>query len=275
MKQATEPEIWPETGRLPGSPAVHLTDVWASCNGTPVLKGVDLAVGRGSCWVVMGPSGAGKSTLLKTMNGLLPVSRGTVSILGRPLERGAGLRRLRARIGYIPQNLGLVKNRTVLENVLLGALPRTPLLPSLVPRFAPEAEAAAREALEQVGIGERADRPAHALSGGERQRVAIARALVQRPDILLADEFVSELDYVRAREVMDLVEQIRRKLGMTLVTIQHEIEIARTYGDRIAVVREGRKIAEVAPGDLTQDLLQVLFCGREVPPRGPTATGVP
>ncbi|MBI4361779.1 MAG: ATP-binding cassette domain-containing protein [Euryarchaeota archaeon] len=239
--------------------AVRLEDAWVSYDGTPVVQGVSLRAPRGTSLVILGPSGAGKTTLLKTMNGILRPTRGRVEVLGVDLSSSRDLRGLRSRIGYIPQDLGLVDSLTSLENALMGHLPRMGVVPSLLRRFAPVEVAAAEDALHRVGLGERVHRRVHQLSGGERQRVAIARALVQRPELLLADEFVSDLDYVQAREVMDLVTRLRREMQMTLVTIQHEVDIARDYGDLVVVIKGGRKVAEVYPRDLDPGVVTRLF----------------
>jgi phosphonate transport system ATP-binding protein len=196
----------------------------------------------------MGPSGSGKTTLLKLAAGLLRPTTGGVTLHlpdAAPAEE-----HLRAgRVGYIPQHLGLVRNRLVLDNVLAGALARAPRLRSLVGDF-PEADvAAALEALRAVGLASKWDRRAQQLSGGERQRVAIARALVQRPMMLCADEFVSNLDVANADVVLGLVDALRER-GVTVLMALHDPVLAKAHADRVAVVRAGRVATLMPAGDV-------------------------
>jgi phosphonate transport system ATP-binding protein len=150
-----------------------------------------------------------------------------------------------SKIGYIPQSLGLVKNITVLENVLIGSLPRIGKLNSLLKKF-PESEIQeAEKIIKLVGLGGKSERKAYMLSGGEKRRVAIARALMQKPILLLADEIVSELDQVTAREIMDLVADAQQRLNLTAVMVHHDMQLALEYANRVAVIKEGRKILEI------------------------------
>ncbi|MEM3102960.1 MAG: ATP-binding cassette domain-containing protein, partial [Candidatus Caldarchaeum sp.] len=144
-----------------------------------VLDGVDLELHQGESLAVMGFSGSGKTTLLKVIAGLLYPYQGVVQL---GVERGG--------VGYVPQNVGLVKNISALQNVLLGSLGRVGRLNGLLARFPEEEVEKARRLLDEMGLAELAYRKASLLSGGERQRVAVARSLMQAPSILLADEFV-------------------------------------------------------------------------------------
>jgi len=154
-------------------------------------------------------------------------------------------KRAMSKIGYIPQSLGLVKNITVLENVLIGSLPRIGKLNSLLKKF-PESEIQeAEKIIKLVGLEGKSERKAYMLSGGEKRRVAIARALMQKPILLLADEIVSELDQVTAREIMDLVADAQRRLNLTAVMVHHDMQLALEYANRVAVIKEGQKILEI------------------------------
>lgn len=210
----------------------------------PVLKDVTLSVKRGANYAIVGPSGSGKSTLLKLINGMMRPRAGTVRIdYDAPTDRSFA--RLRSKIGYIPQNLGLVKNLTVLDNVLIGALARTGRLKSLFGSFPKEEIGRAHDILDSVGLDDKSARKAYMLSGGEKRRVAIARALMQKPDILLADEIVSELDHKTAVDILDLIEDAQKKLGLTAIMVHHDMQLALQYANRVAVVKDGQKILEI------------------------------
>jgi phosphonate transport system ATP-binding protein len=243
-----------------GLEAVRMTRVWAGYGtGDFAIRDVSLAVAGGECRVVVGPSGSGKSTLLKVLAGLVPASRGRVEVLGRALRRGAVPRDTRRRIGYIPQNLGLVASATAMENVLLGALSRTSALRSCMGMFAASDHEDALRALEETGLSRLADRRAHQLSGGERRRLAVARALVQRPDLLLADEFLSELDDVTAGRVLEALQRARESLGMAVVMVEHNLGVACSFADRLTVVNDGGIVADAPAGEMDPAMLRALF----------------
>lgn len=230
------------------APAIVLQDVCAGYPTAPaVLCGVDLTVPRGACVAVIGPSGGGKTTLLRTIAGLVPVTRGKVWCASR------------GPIGYIPQNLGLVRNRTVEHNVLLGALPRMGTLGSLTGRFPAHERQAAHDALAHVGLAGRGGERIETLSGGERRRVAVARALLQRPEVLLADEFLAEVDRLTAESIIRLLAGLRRQWGLTLVIVDHDVELVRRLADSVAVLVDGRLTRECAPEAVSADGLAQMF----------------
>ncbi len=172
------------------APPVQLSGVKVMYSDRCVLQDVSLEVEEGESYFIIGPSGSGKTTLLKTINGLVTPSEGKVTVFGLEINGHSHLSAVRKRIGYIPQNLGLVRNLTVTENVLLGALPRTRPFFSLVKHFSDEDLDISVDALRAVGLEDQGHKKVYSLSGGEMQRVAIARTLLQRPSILLADELV-------------------------------------------------------------------------------------
>jgi predicted ABC-type transport system involved in lysophospholipase L1 biosynthesis ATPase subunit len=198
------------------------------------LRHVTLAVARGERLALLGKSGSGKSTLLQLLGGLDRPTAGRVAVADLNLAdlSGDGLARYRlATVGMVFQAFHLIASRTALENVEL------PLV--FAGRPPRERRAAARAALEAVGLGHRlTHRPAE-LSGGERQRVAIARALVNRPALLLADEPTGNLDSATAAEVMGLVLEHARAAGTTLILVTHDEELAGRAADRVVHLRDG------------------------------------
>jgi phosphonate transport system ATP-binding protein len=231
---------------------IRYTDVTVRYpNGTLGLDGIDLEIPDGQFVVVVGLSGAGKSTLIRTINGLVPVTSGQLEVAGARVD-GAGkrqLRQLRSKVGMIFQSFNLVTRTTVLKNVLVGRLHATPTLPSLLGIYRREDTELAFQALERVGIVEKAYTRASQLSGGQQQRVAIARVLAQQPQVILADEPVASLDPPTANLVMRDLQRINRELGITTVVNLHFLDLARTYGERILGMRDGRIVFDGTAGE--------------------------
>jgi phosphonate transport system ATP-binding protein len=230
---------------VPGAAALEVTGVsFAYRAGRPVLRAVDLDARAGEVTMILGVSGSGKTTLLKLCKGLLAPQHGNVRVLGEPVDAAVGRGRLDARVAYIPQQLGLARTLSVMENVLTGALARLPILPSLV-GAAPDAERRrATDLLDRMGIAGKAQEKVFALSGGERQRVAIARALMQQPEVLLADEFISDLDPVTSETIMRIVAGIAGE-GVAVIMTTHEMEVVRAHAGHVVVLRAGEKVLDV------------------------------
>ena len=226
---------------------IQMNDVWTSYDSKNfTLEGINLSIDRGTNYAIVGQSGSGKSTLLKLMNGMMIPSKGIIKIdYVKPDMNDKKFKKMMHTIGYIPQSLGLVKNISVLENILIGALPRLNTIQSLLKKF-PESEIKeAKRIMTLVGLSGKEDRKAYMLSGGEKRRVAIARALMQKPTILLADEIVSELDHVTAREIMNLIADAQKRMNLTAIMVHHDIQLALEYANRVAVIKEGQKILEI------------------------------
>lgn len=215
-----------------------------------ILDGLDLDLSAGETLAIMGYSGSGKTTLLKIIAGLLYPYQGTV----KTHDAKGG-------IGYIPQNVGLVKNLTAVQNVAHGALGKIGIFPGLFGKFPQEVFVKAYQLLEDLGLAEAADRKAGLLSGGERQRVAVARALMQNPSILLADEFVSDLDVINAYEVMELTTKICRRNNIALVMTMHDTYLVNKFADRVAVLKDGKIMTEMPGNQISIKELSAILGG--------------
>ena len=207
-----------------------------------ILKDVSLALPRGKLTMLMGPSGSGKTTLLKILAGIIKPQRGRVVVLNHAIER-RDQRRLAPLIGYIPQQLGLVRNVTAMENVLMGALGRCGHGKTLLGIFPRHEIEQAQAALDLMGIGHKSAETVFRMSGGERQRVAIARTLLQRPQVVLADEFVSDLDLALASEILGRMRRAAAIEQITFLISMHRVGL-RDFGDHILTLNDG----QVAPG---------------------------
>lgn len=205
--------------------------------GQPILDRVNLTIAPGEFVVLLGLNGAGKSTLLRTLVGLTPISQGQIQIQGMPLTP-ATLPQVRRQIGMLCQGGGLVRQLPALENVLCGYLGRRSTWQTLT-GFCKADRRAALDLLANLGLKELAYQKTAHLSGGQQQRVAIARALLQSPRILLADEPVTGLDVVATRQVMETLTRLHQD-GMTIVTVLHDLELARAYGERAIVLEAGQ-----------------------------------
>lgn len=198
------------------------------------VQEVDLTVEAGDIYGIVGYSGAGKSTLVRLLNGLEQPTKGIVKVHDQDITQLStkDLRNFRRKIGMIFQHFNLLWSKTVLENIQL------PLKIAGVPKA--QRKERAEELLALVGLTGRGDHYPAQLSGGQKQRVGIARALANRPEILLCDEATSALDPQTTDEVLDLLMDINKKLGLTIVLITHEMHVIRKICNKVAVMEKGR-----------------------------------
>ncbi|MEB2836353.1 MAG: amino acid ABC transporter ATP-binding protein [Desulfurococcales archaeon] len=224
---------------------LSLEGVKAAYDGVEVLHGITLSLEPSERLVIMGPSGSGKSTLLKVIPRLIEPSGGRIFFDGLEITAIRDerlLRRVRSRIGYLPQHYGLFPHMTVLGNVafplrVVRGLPRR------------EAEERARRYLALFGVDGLADRYPTQLSGGQRQRVALARALAMEPELLLLDEPTSALDPESRLDVLEALFEVAR-MGKSMIIVTHELDFALEAADRLAFMEAGRVVAVGGPGEV-------------------------
>ena len=200
------------------------------------VKNVSLTVKKGEIFAIIGYSGAGKSTLVRLINGLESTTSGTLTVDGFEISGKSDLelQKVRTNIGMIFQQFNLMNSRTVAQNV------EFPLKVAGWDKDARKKRVA--EMLEFVGLTERANYYPSQLSGGQKQRVGIARALATKPALLLADEATSALDPETTHEVLELLKEVNRELGITVIVITHEMDVVSSIADRVAVMEEGRVV---------------------------------
>ncbi|KFI65245.1 methionine ABC transporter ATP-binding protein [Bifidobacterium cuniculi] len=252
------------------APIIELDDVSVTFRegGRTVdaVRHVSLNVQPGEIFGIVGFSGAGKSTLVRTVNLLERPTGGRVVIDGQDVTqlRGRQLRELRKSIGFVFQGFNLIGNVTVGANIdfalRAGGVPKE------------RRRARTRELLDLVGLGQKADSYPSSLSGGQQQRVSIARALANEPRILLCDEATSALDVETTEEILALLRRINRELGITIVFITHQLEVAQRLFDRVAVMEHGEVIEQGTTFDVfaeptheTTKALAERFLGVAVP----------
>ena len=234
-------------------------------NGFEALKDINLKIEQGEFAAVIGLSGAGKSTLIRTINRMHDITEGTLTVDGiNVMElQGKSLRAFRRKIGMIFQSFNLITRTTVIKNVLTAFVPELPWWRVFLGIFRKEEKIAALEALDQMGILDKAFVRADQLSGGQQQRVALARTLAQNPQIILADEPVASLDPVTARQVMDDFQRINRDMNITVIINIHHVELALQYASRVIGIREGKIVYDGPSSQVTQQILDGIYQGKE------------
>ena len=232
------------------SAALAVERLTKSFGGLLVTASVDLAVEPGERRLIIGPNGAGKTTLFNLITGELRPDRGTVTLFGRDITRTPGWHRAHLGISRTYQIITLFPRETLLRNVTLSLLGRSPLRWNPVARL--EGQTAligrAREALARVGLEHLAGRPLSQTSYGERRRVEIAMALAQDPRILLLDEPFAGLSIEERRDVLALVTGIPR--DVTIVMIEHDMDVALDFAERITVLHFGQVVVEGTRGEV-------------------------
>jgi phosphonate transport system ATP-binding protein len=250
---------------MTASAALLIDQASKSFGNRRALDSVSFSVRQGERVALLGASGSGKSTLLRCICGLETMDAGPsrIDVHGKTLQRGgllaADIREQRRRIGIIFQQFNLVGRLPVITNVLTGLAAELPLWRSLTGRFSHEEQARALDVLGHIGLAEQAFQRASTLSGGQQQRAAIARTLLQGVRLLLADEPVASLDPESTRKVMELLMQLNREHGLTLVISLHHVALAKRYCERVIALREGRLVFDGPTTALTPAFLSELY----------------
>jgi ABC-type polar amino acid transport system ATPase subunit len=227
----------------PDGSVVRLEDIHKWFGDNHVLRGIDFALRPGDVQVVVGPSGGGKSTLLRCVNLLELPTEGKVWFDGKDItDVRANLNSVRTKIGIVFQAFNLFPHKTALQNVML------PLV-KVLNIDTKEADKMAREQLERVKVGEKADAYPGALSGGQQQRVAIARALAMKPDLMLFDEVTSALDPELVGDVLQVMKDLAAE-GMTMMVVTHEMGFAREVGSSMVFMDGGVIVEEGDPREM-------------------------
>ena len=230
-------------------------------NGFEALKHVDLSIEQGEFVAIIGLSGAGKSTLIRTINRMHDITEGrlTVDDVDVMSLQGKALRSFRRRIGMIFQSFNLITRTTVIKNVLTAFVPDMPWWRAVFGIYTKEEKLKALEALDKVGILDKAFVRADQLSGGQQQRVALARTLAQDPQIILADEPVASLDPVTAKQVMDDFRHINEDMGITILINIHHVELALQYAERVIGIRAGEVVYDGPAAKVDQAVLDSIY----------------
>ena len=234
-------------------------------NGVSALRGVDLTIQQGEFVAIIGLSGAGKSTLLRTINQMIKISTGTLIVNEVDVTKlkGKQLRRFRRGIGMVFQSFNLIKRTTVIKNVLSARVADMHFYKRLLGLYSTKDRMIALEALDNVGILEKAYTREDQLSGGQQHRVALARCLAQEPQIILADEPVASLDPVTSHQVMNDFVQVNKALNITVIVNMHHVDIALKYANRVIGIKEGLIVFDGPSKDITEERLTEIY-GREL-----------
>lgn len=234
--------------------------------GNRALTDVSFSVKAAESVVLLGANASGKSTLLKCLTRLIEPTAGSVRVLETDVINASRrqLAGLRAEVGVVFQRINLVRELSVISNVIHGSLGRvkSPRNWFAATAYRQQREEA-MEALDRVGLAHVAERRAEQLSGGQQQRVAIARMLIQRPQVVLADEPVAALDPYAGRAVMDLLWEITQEQRLTLICTLHQLHLARAYGHRVLALRGGQVELNTTMGEVADEQLEGLYTDDE------------
>lgn len=223
------------------------------------LSSLSFSINKGELVAIIGPSGAGKTTLLNSIAGLISLEDGELLIDGQSLSAHKKRRAFAKKVGVIRQQFDLIGPLAVIHNVLAGKLADWGFMKSLFSLLVPQEKETAMNALQRVGLADKAYEITSTLSGGEQQRVAMARLLVQKPELILADEPVASLDPARADDVLSMLTNIVKEENQTLIASLHSVEYARKFFTRIISLKNGQIFFDLPAENVTDNLLAELY----------------
>jgi phosphonate transport system ATP-binding protein len=237
----------------------HVDKVYS--NGVKAMDDVSLEIEQGEFVAIIGLSGAGKSTLIRTINKMIDISGGKLTVNGSDVSAltGRALRRFRRKIGMVFQSFNLVSRISVIKNVLTARVADLSLPRVLFGLYSKQDKVLALESLDKVGILDKAYIRADQLSGGQQQRVALARTLAQEPEIILADEPVAALDPVMADVVMEDFRRINREMNITVIINIHHVDLALQYAERIIGIRAGQIVYDGPTSSINEQVLKMIY----------------
>ena len=230
-------------------------------NGIHALKNASFEVEEGEFISIIGPSGSGKSTILRSINKLISITDGEITLDGVSVnkQKGKSLRHLRRNIGMIFQNYNLVYSLSVFQNVLHGCLGYMDGKKGIFGIYSEADKKRALELLEELGISQYAYNKASDLSGGQKQRVGIARAIMQQPKVLLCDEPIASLDPSSAKTIMDLLKGMSQKRNIACIVNLHQLDVALKYSTRIIGLSKGEIVFDGTPDELTDEAIERIY----------------
>lgn len=231
----------------------HVSKVYG--NGVKGLDDVSLEIKPGEFVAIIGLSGAGKSTLIRTINKMIDITGGELTVEGVNVStlKGSALRKYRRKIGMVFQSFNLVTRTSVINNVLTARVADMSFIRTILGLYSKQDKITALESLDKVGILDKAYIRADQLSGGQQQRVALARTLAQNPEIILADEPVAALDPVMADLVMSDFQRINRDMNITVLINIHHVDLALQYADRIIGIQAGKVVFDGPVSEYMKD----------------------
>lgn len=226
------------------------------------VEDVSFSVKDGELVVIIGPSGAGKSTVLRCINRMIDATDGSILFEGKDIvgiRKEKDLKLLRRKIGMIFQSYNLVYRLSVFQNVLHGRLGYMSQADAVLGRYSEADKKKALDILEKIGLKNMIYKRAGELSGGQKQRVGIARALMQEPSLLLCDEPIASLDPSSSKIIMDQIYNMAKEHNIACLVNLHQVDVAKTYADRIVGIHRGKVVFDDTPDKLTDEMIEMIY----------------